>query len=143
MTRIVADASVVVKWLLPERDHEAGVEPALNILQQVKKGNITLHQPPHWLAEVAAVVTRLSPATARRKIMALYEMECEVIETPEVYLTACELSIEFEHHVFDTLYHAVALHLGRATLVTADERYYQKARSRGGISLLSAFHFPV
>lgn len=143
MTRIVADASVVVKWLLPERDHESGVEPALTILQQVKQGNITLHQPPHWLAEVAAVVTRLSPATARRKIMALYDMECEVIETPEVYLTACELSIEFEHHVFDTLYHAVALHLGRATLVTADERYYQKARSRGGISLLSAFHSPV
>ncbi len=143
MTRIVADASVIVKWLLPERDHEADVERALAILQQVKQAEITLHQPPHWLAEVAAVVTRLSPATARQQIALLYDMDCDVIDAPEVYLTACELSLDLGHHLFDTLYHAVALHLAGATLVTADEQYYQKARSRSGISLLSAFHFPV
>jgi predicted nucleic acid-binding protein len=41
-------------------------------------------------------------------------------------------------HLFDTLYHAVALETG-ATLVTADERYYETARGEGNITLLSDF----
>lgn len=142
MTRIVADASVIVKWLLPERDHEADVERALAILRRVRTAEITLHQLPHWLAEVAAVRTRLSPATAREQIALLYDMDCDVVDAPDIYLTACELSLALGHHLFDTLYHAVALHLDGATLATADEQYCYKARSRGAISLLSAFRLP-
>jgi len=42
------------------------------------------------------------------------------------------------HHLFDTLYHAVALEEG-ATLVTADAAYFAKAKDLGGIELLADF----
>ena len=43
-------------------------------------------------------------------------------------------------HAFDTLYHAMAMQHG-GTFVTADERYFAKARALGGIELLSTFKF--
>ena len=55
---------------------------------------------------------------------------------PEVYLDACELARSLNYHVFDTLYHAVALTLPDTVLVTADTRYERKARRRGAIMLL-------
>jgi len=42
------------------------------------------------------------------------------------------------HHLFDTLYHAVALEEG-ARLVTADAAYFAKAKDLGGIELLADF----
>jgi predicted nucleic acid-binding protein len=64
MKHLVVDASVVVKWVLPDRDDEAHAEKALRILELVKESKAVIHQPPHWLAETAAVIERLSPATA-------------------------------------------------------------------------------
>jgi hypothetical protein len=46
------------------------------------------------------------------------------------------LAIRLNHHVFDTLYHAVALSVPQTTLVTADETYYRKAQAFGAIRLL-------
>jgi predicted nucleic acid-binding protein len=136
MRQIVADASVIVKWMLPERDDEADIEQALTLLEQVKFGNVTLHQPPHWLAEVAGVLSRLSPATVLDDVADLYDMGCDVLATPDVYFTACELARDLNHHLFDTLYHAVALNLPDGVMVTADRQYYEKARKKGRIVLL-------
>ena len=60
-----------------------------------------------------------------------------MIETPETYATARTLSIRYQHHLLNALYHAAALHTPGATLVTADQRYYDKARREGQIDLLS------
>lgn len=139
MIRMVADASVIVKWVFPSRSDEADTGKALKLLETIKAEQIGLYQPPHWLAETAAVITRLSPETALEDIDDLYEMEFPVMDTPEIYATACNLSRTLDHHLFDTLYHAVALHLDDTALVTANERYYQKARDRGRISLLADF----
>lgn len=139
MSRIVADASVIVKWLHPARDDEPDSGNALRLLEHFESGKIALHQPPHWLAEVAAVTARLSPKTAVEDILDLCRMSIPVVATPEVYLTACDLSLDLNHHFFDTLYHAVALHVDRAMLVTADERYYRKARRRGAILRLAEY----
>lgn len=136
MRRIVADASVIVKWVLPELDNEADVEQALTLLEQVKSGNVTLHQPPHWLAEVAGVLSRLNPATVLDDVADLYDMGCNVLATPDVYFTACELARDLNHHLFDTLYHAVALNLPDGVMVTADKQYYAKAVKKGKIILL-------
>jgi len=46
------------------------------------------------------------------------------------------LALETTHHLFDTLYHAVALELEDALLVTADERYHGKAERYGTIRAL-------
>lgn len=137
--RIVADASVAVKWFLPaERSDEEG-ETAADLLTAVKDGSISLLQPPHWLAEVAAVLSRLSPSTARDDITLLSAMRIPQMTSTETYSTACRLAITSKQHVFDTLYHAVSLLTPGATLVTADLRYYRKAKRFGAISLLADF----
>jgi len=43
------------------------------------------------------------------------------------------------HHLFDTLYHALAIYLN-AVFVTADELYYRKTETLGYIQLLSNWH---
>jgi len=139
VTNVVADASVAVKWFLPSTDAEQDGEQAVALLQGVKNGRIVLREPPHWLAEVAAVLSRLSPSTAREDVELLHAMHIPIVETPEVYATACELAVTLNQHVFDTLYHAVALLMPECTLVTADERYYRRARKLGAITLLADF----
>lgn len=139
MALIVADASAVLAWLFPAREPTAVAAGADKLWQAVHTGVTELRQPPHWLAEVAAVVARVSPNTAKDDVRNLADLEIPVLDTAAVYLKATELSIELEHHLFDTLYHAVALELDGATLVTADERYFRKARDRGRIARLEEF----
>ncbi len=63
-------------------------------------------------------------------------------EWPWIYATAVELSTRLRHHVFDTLYHATALHHEGATLITADEAYFGKARAEGCFARLRDFAPP-
>ena len=139
MTGVVVDASVAIKWLLPQRDDERDGEKALTLLEAVKAEQVELYQPAHWLAEVAAVVSRLSPSTALEDISDLCGMNVEIVSSTQIYLDACQLSVDLEHHLFDTLYHAVALHIDQGILVTADERYYKKALRHGRLILLRDF----
>ena len=60
---------------------------------------------------------------------------------PSCYRRAADLAIQYNHHLFDTLYHAVALEEG-ATLVTADEAYFAKAGGLGNIQRLADFAAP-
>jgi len=136
MTQIVVDASVVVKWVLPHLDDEEDTKQALDLLAAVKAGRVTLIQPPHWLAEVAAVLVRLAPESVQDDLRDLYAMAIPVADEPEVYWRACELAQSLHHHLFDTLYHAVALVMPDTLLVTADDRYERKARGDGSIVLL-------
>ena len=54
------------------------------------------------------------------------------------YQRAISLALKLDHHLFDTLYHAVALE-EKATLITADRKYYDKARRLGSILMLDKF----
>lgn len=139
MIRAVADASVAVKWAFPFRDDEADGEKALALLDGFRTGEVSLLEPPHWLAEVAAVISRQSPSTASEHIGALYVLRIPIADTQELYAVACALAAATGRHVFDTLYHAVALTTRDCVLVTADERYYKKARRAGSIVLLRDF----
>ncbi len=132
----VADASVAVKWLVPRRDDEDGVPQALDLLFAYKHGEIALIQPVHWMAEVAAVLARLTPATLRDDIEDLQSFQIPIADSPIIWQTAGELAVSLNHHLFDTLYHAVALCTPNARLVTADRRYYAEAAPRGRIVLL-------
>ena len=139
MNRLVLDASVVVKWLVPDPEREADTQRAEQIFRGVERRQIKLVQPPHWLAEVAGVLARISPATVEEDVADLYDLELEVAESEAVYLAAVRLARELDHHLFDTLYHGVAIETPDAVLVTADDRYFRKARSSGRIVYLSAW----
>lgn len=90
------------------------MENALVILNGVLNWNIEMRQPPHFVAEVAAVLAREKPDEALAGLDDLLNIDFQVIEEAAIYTTATELSIRFNHHLFDTLYHATALHTPNA-----------------------------
>jgi predicted nucleic acid-binding protein len=133
--RLVADASVAVKWVLPERQ-ETHAGAALALLAGIRNGDVELIEPVHWLAEVAAVVVRLRPTVAKPALALVAALDFDINGDRETYELAFELAIRLRHHLFDTLYHAVAIRLG-AELVTADLAYHRKAKRLGSIRQLS------
>ena len=134
MIHLVADASVAVKWVLPDR--EADSVPALELLAGIRNGDIDLIEPVHWLAEVAAVIVRLRPSAAKPALALLDALELDIDGERETYELACDLAVRLRHHLFDTLYHAVAIRRG-VELVTADLAYQRKAKRIGSIRTLS------
>ncbi len=140
MSRVVVDASVAIKWLVPFRQDEADVDKALALFEQIARFDVTMIQPPHFIAEIMAVISRLEPDYAGDIFVAVNDLEMDLNEQPETYQTAIRLSVELNHHLFDTLYHAVALHASDITLITADETYYRKAKGYGQILLLKDYH---
>lgn len=135
--RVVVDASVIAKWVLPAAGgEEPDADRALAILDGIRSGGLEVLQPPHWLAEVAAVVVRLAPSLAADVLDLLDAMELPEVAEVAVYRRAASLAAALDHHLFDTLYHAVAL-AHDATLVTADERYWRKARGLRNITRLA------
>lgn len=139
MSMLVIDASVAVKWFVPESPEEADVPKALALLSALQNGNIQVIQPPHWEAEIAAVLARLSPDTAVPKLLALRALIVKRLDHTGIYATALDLAIQLKHHLFDTLYHATALHIPGAVYITADLRYYDKAKHLGHIISLAEF----
>ena len=136
----VIDASVIVKWFFQDPIREPDSDRALAVLEGIRRGAIEPMQPPHWLAEVAAVITRLHPRLAEEAIDLLDAMEFPVTGAAAVYKRAAALASNLNQHLFDTLYHAVALEVG-ATLVSADRRYYRKALHLGQIVYLADWEF--
>lgn len=132
----VVDASVAVKWFVRGdwADREDHVDAALMLLQASALGQVRFVQPPHFLAEVTAVLARLAPAFAAHDLQRLSSLDIEWTTPTQAMPRALALAVELNHHLFDTLYHAVALDAAEATwLVTADRRYFDKARHFGRI----------
>jgi predicted nucleic acid-binding protein len=137
--RVTLDASVTLKWYL-RTPEEADLSQAKALLLAIEADELTLIQPPHALAEVAAVLVRERPATAHddlAEVARIFEWGASA-GAWEIYLRAMELSKQLGHHVFDTLYHAVAFE-ENTILITANERYYNKASVLGNIILLAEF----
>ena len=132
----VLDASVIVKWLLQDPQRESDSDAATRLVEAVVVGAESVLQPPHWLVEVGAVLARASPDTASQDLLMLSALELPAEHDPHVLSRACGMAIDLKQHLFDTLYHAVALEAPDAVLVTADERYFRAARSAGGIARL-------
>ena len=136
---LVLDASVVIKWFFSDEPNELHAQQALQILSAVGTGEVHLIQPPHFMAEVSAVLAREKPERAQADIVDLLNVEWRVSDSAAIYVQAISLAVSLHHHLFDTLYHAVALHQKDAALVTADVRYYNKANGVGRVILLENF----
>ena len=135
---VVVYASVAVKWFVDadwalREDH---VDQALALLTASADGELELLQPPHFLAEVASVLARLAPERALQNITDLTALDIDWAAPTDAYARAIELSRQLDHHLFDTLYHALALNTPGAVFVTADRRYFDKARHLGQMAWL-------
>jgi predicted nucleic acid-binding protein len=136
--KLVVDASVAVKWFLGG-PNEQWRDKAEAVAASIDAGSTELLAPCHWTAEVIAVVTRLEPSIADHALELLTDMRPRVIDSVLVLRSAAKISVRLDHHLFDTLYHAVALEAG-GMLVTADERYFKKAEPLGHIALLGSWN---
>lgn len=134
--RLVVDASVVIKWLFADPEREEHTERATTLMAAIVRQETPAVQPVHWLAEVGAVLARITPDKAEQEIVLLSALGLAVQDGPEILQRACRLAIDLDHHLFDTLYHAVALET-ESVLVTADEHYLNKASDLGRIMHLA------
>lgn len=136
--KLVIDASVALKWFLTEDSHENYLPQAAAVAATIERSDAELFAPIHWTAEVAAVLTRVEPALVDPGLVVLEDMTPTLIHGVPILRRASQLAAMFNHHLFDTLYHAVALDVG-AQLVTANEVYFEKAKNLGNIQRLAEF----
>ncbi len=127
MNEAVVDASVAVKWVVPE-DHS---DAAMLILSD----GVKLYAPGHWLAEATIVLwakSAVKNALTRPQAEAAIKLLTAVVvdETPVRALVHAASDMAFELHmtVYNTLYLALALQLA-IPLVTADRKLHAKAQS--------------
>jgi len=106
-------------------------------MERVTNGEEPVLQPPHWIVEVGAVLARESPARAADDLGMLTALELSTTDDPQILRRGVELAIELKQHLFDTYYHGIALETSDCLLVTADERYFRAARSKGRIESLT------
>lgn len=116
---LVVDASVALKWLLPEVDSAT----ALALI-----GRRALAAPDLMMVEAAnALATRvrrreLSPLEARTSLTDLYAIQIDFVADHHLVPAALSLAADLGHPVYDCLYLALALDRSAIT-VTADRRF--------------------
>lgn len=123
---LVVDASVAIKWLLPEilADHAA----------RLLEGNWRLAAPDFLLVEFGNIVwkkVRLGEVTSSDAEAALQRLSAGPVNlTPTRPLvgTALRLACELDHPVYDCIYLAAAEALD-AVVVTADRRLFERTRA--------------
>jgi predicted nucleic acid-binding protein len=136
---IVVDASVAVKWLVSERDEDAA--------EELLKSEMEVAGPLLLRVEVTAAVARkaryreIPEAEAAAAIdlwAAILRGDIALFPEDDDLRCALDLSLELKHPLQDCIYLALAERLD-APLVTADEKFAAKARSRySRVRLLTA-----
>ncbi len=126
--RIVVDASVAAKWLLPESD--SGI--AVRLLDP----SYELCAPRLLASEVANVLWRnalsgsLDRYEAGRLANEVTSMSLNWAEDEATSVDAVRIAIELGHPAYDCMYLALALRIG-TEVVTADKRFISAvARTR-------------
>jgi predicted nucleic acid-binding protein len=127
---MVVDASVAVKWVVPE----IGSEAASELLGR------ELSAPSLWLAEAANALRRkarrgeLTEDEARLRAQDLADAPIEPVELPLLLPSAMRLAGELGHSIYDCFYLAAAL--WRDTLlITADHRFAAKVTAHPHLAL--------
>ena len=121
---IVVDASVALKWVMPEEDSSAA-----RTLQQSE-----LAAPDLWIIEVANALWRrviqedLSQKEAARRLVWLRRAPVRQIPASDLIEDAFRIATELKHPVYDCIYLAAALRED-AKVVTADVRFTNAARA--------------
>ena len=133
MVRLVADASVLLKWFLPA-EREAYADRADRLRQAHVDGTVTLCVPTLAEYELGNTLSRMKPredALADLVDLQALELRAEAMVGATLE-RAFDLVSRFGVTFYDASYHALALELG-GTMVTADERYISRTAEVGGI----------
>lgn len=138
---VVPDASVLLKWVLPS-DEEPDADRALLLRDAILDETVRAMLPALWLYEVGNTVARRFPAQASVWLSALMKFGIEEVPPSGPWLgKALELTGRHTVTFYDAAYHSLAIVHG-GVLVTADNRYAERAAESGSITALSEWRPP-
>jgi predicted nucleic acid-binding protein len=131
MLRFVIDASVAVKWFIPEPESEK----AEILLAKFRRGEIDLAAPDVVVGEVGNTLWKRSARgdiavdDAAQSYADLLKIAITIQSSSALALRAFKLASDLAHPLYDTLYIALAESLN-CELVTADEALIKKLRAK-------------
>jgi predicted nucleic acid-binding protein len=138
---VVPDASVLLKWVLPS-DDEPDADRAIFLRDAILDETVRAVLPALWLYEVGNTVARRFPAQAAVWLSALMKFSIEEVAPSGPWLEkALELTGRYAVTFYDAAYHSLAIVHG-GVLVTADDRYVERAAESGFITALSEWRPP-
>ena len=126
MTRFVVDASVAVKWYLPEEHSDCAARWC--------RSGAVLEAPDLLHGEIGNVLWKrvrrreLTREQAGEIIAALSLMPIEIYPSRQLAAAALQIACEINLTVYDCLYLAMAMLTG-SRLVTADRRLFESAHA--------------
>jgi len=132
MKGFVVDASVVLKWYLPD---ERGVNQALSLLGEFVEGAITLHAPDlidyefvnaMWVAGRRGRISAEARDAAVRNFLSIEITKANIGSILESLLT---IATEYNRSCYDAAYLALS-EVIEAPLVTGDERLYNAVKDK-------------
>jgi len=134
---VVVDASVAVKWYLPELEEDLAAQ-AVALLDRYERKEMSFVVPDLFYTEIANAiwkavrVGRVARAFGDRALVLLTQREFPTVPSLKLLDTAFPIAMNHGRTVYDSLYVALAVQT-KTQLITADERLANS---------LSA-HFPV
>jgi len=132
LNHCVLDASVAVKWYVPE----VHSEKALSLLEAQRSADLAIHVPDLFLAEAGNILWKkvrrgeISERDAGEISRALLSLPKTVYPTEALLAASLELACRLGRTVYDSLYLALAALLD-APLITADQRLFRGLAQAG------------
>ena len=143
MRAVVVDASVAVKWTLPEF-LEPLTDRADDLFQQYLRGQIDLVVPDLFWSELAnflwkSVRQKKIPGTrAEDALKTIIARNIKTVSSREVLSEALSIAIQFDRTAYDSIYVALAVALN-THLITADERLANALAAHLPVKWLGSF----
>jgi predicted nucleic acid-binding protein len=124
---LIIDASVAVKWFIPEPDSDK----ATKLRDRHIDGTLTLMAPDLLIYEVANALTyhpELTTEDIKENIEALFMLDLDLIQpSSELAASAAEKARKHKVSLYDSSYIALA-EATSSPLITADAKLYAKTR---------------
>jgi len=138
---LVVDASVGLKWVLPEPDS--------HLAEALVRVEADLLVPDFWLHEATNVLwlqarKKLFTRDEAREALSLPRAQIEPTPTADMDLhdVALDIGIAINHSTYDTLYLAFAVAMGATAVVVADGPFVRAIRTHAD-PILSAMVLPL
>lgn len=128
--RMVLDASVAVKWLLPEEDSEK----ARHVFSEWNAGRIDLVAPSLLPAEAASALWKkvrkkeVDKGRAAQLFWEFQHLNVPLVPADGLVFSALDFAFLYGHPVYDCIYVALAVR-ERCRLLTADDAIVRRFRN--------------
>jgi predicted nucleic acid-binding protein len=121
LIKLVVDANVAIKWVLPEIYADAAL--------RLRQSNYELLVPDFFFPEIANILWKrvrqndLSLEDAQIDLQALLEAPVQIVASYPLMPQALTIAVRVQQAVYDCVYLALAV-TNQCQMVTADERFY-------------------